>query len=55
MSHLKEHHKGLVLKGSQLNWPPWLDYVVYLSDLFEEVVYYTYQEIEEDMLVNNLI
>lgn len=44
IAHLKEHHKGVVIKNSQLNRPPWLDRVKYKNDTIEELICYTEEE-----------
>ena len=36
INHVNEHHKGIILKNSQLNRPPWLDFIKFKSDQLEE-------------------
>lgn len=44
IAHQKEHHKGVVIKNSQLNRPPWLERVKYKNDTIEELICYTEEE-----------
>lgn len=46
IEHLKESHKDMVLKNSQLNRPPWLDLVLYEDDQIEEKICYTEEDLE---------
>ena len=54
IGHLKDHHHGVVLRNSQLNRPPWLDLVKYKNDLIEEIICYSEEELETNLLDNIL-
>ena len=36
IGHAKDHHHGIILKNTQLNRPPWLDWIRYNDDELEE-------------------
>lgn len=54
INHVKGHHNGVIRKGSQLNRPPWLDWIKYLNDEVEERFCYTDYELNNSLLVNYL-
>ena len=54
IGHLKDHHHGVVLRNSQLNRPPWLDLVKYKNDLNEEIICYSEEELETNLLDNQI-
>ena len=46
IGHVKDDHHGVVPKGSQINRPPWFDFIFFGDDELEELFCYT----EEDNL-----
>ena len=54
IGHLKDHHHGVVLRNSQLNRPPWLDLVKYKNDLIEEIICYSEEELDTNLLDNQI-
>ena len=54
VGHVKDHHNGKIMKGSQLNRPPWLDNIRYINDAVEETFCFTEMDLDEDMLNNHL-
>ena len=36
IGHVKDHHHGIILKNTQLNRPPWFDWIKYENDELEE-------------------
>ena len=54
VGHVKDHHNGKIMKGSQLNRPPWLDNIRYINDTVEETFCFTEMDLDEEMLNNHL-
>ena len=44
IGHVKDHHLGVVYKGSQINRSPWLDFIFFGDDELEELFYFTEEE-----------
>ena len=42
--HVKDHHHGVVPKGSQINRPPWFDFIFFGDDELEELFCFTEEE-----------
>ena len=55
IGHVKDHHRGLVQKGSQLNKPPWLGWILFINDEVEEIFCYSDRDLDESILANCLI
>lgn len=47
IAHVKEHHKGIIQRKSQLNRPPWLDWVKFRDDQLEEQFNFTLSNLDE--------
>ena len=45
--HVKEHHHGVIQKNSQLNRPPWLDLIKYLTEEIEEGFFFTEESLDD--------
>ena len=53
--HVKDHHRGLIQKGCQLNKPPWLGWILFINDEVEEAFCYSDEDLDESILTNCLI
>ena len=51
--HVKEHHRGIVLKISQINRPPWMDWVFYANDELEEALCNSTENLDKYLLLIN--
>ena len=54
IGHVKDHHRGLIMQGCQLNRPPWFDLVQYINDEIEEIICFTEEDLDKSMLDNYL-
>ena len=54
IGHVKDHHRGLIMQGCQLNRPPWFDLVHYINDEIEEIICFTEEDLDKSMLDNYL-
>ena len=50
---VKEHHRGIVLKNSQINRSPWMDWVFYGNDEFEEALCNSSENLDKYLLLIN--
>ena len=55
IGHVKDHHRGLIQKGCQLNKPPWLGWILFINDEVEEAFCYSDEDLDESILTNCLI
>ena len=55
IGHVKDHHRGLIQKGCQLNKPPWLGWILFIYDEVEEAFCYSDEDLDESILTNCLI
>jgi hypothetical protein len=46
-----DHHRGIAMKDSQLNRPPWMDWVDYDNDEVMEQLCFTDENL--DKIINN--
>ena len=46
ISHCMDHHRGLAMKNSQLNRPPWIDWVNYEDDEVMELICFTDENLD---------
>ena len=46
IAHAKEHQKGIIQRKSQLNRPPWLDWVKFRDDQLEEQFNFTLSNLD---------
>ena len=51
ISHCLDHHRGIAMKNSQLNRPPWMDWVEYEDDEIMEMLCFSDNNL--DKLINN--
>ena len=51
ISHCLVHHQGIAMKNSQLNRPPWMDWVEYDDEEIMEQL--CFSDINLDKLINN--
>lgn len=50
--HVIDHHRGIVMRNSQLNRPPWVDWVEFKNDELYEQFCFTDNNLE-DIIINN--
>ena len=50
--HVKESHRGIVLKDSQINRPPWMDWVFYSNDELEEALCNSTENLDKYIIIN---
>ena len=55
LNYIKDHHRGLVQKGSQLNKQPWLGWILFINEEVEKIFCYSDRDLDESILVNCLI
>ena len=51
--HYLNHHRGIAPKDSQLNKPPWLDWIQYYDDYILEQLCFTDKELDLNIINNN--
>ena len=51
ISHCMDHHRGIAMRNSQLNRPPWIDWVEYDDDEVMEKLCFTDESL--DKFINN--
>ena len=51
--HVREHHRGVVLKDSQINRPPWTDWVFYENEQLEEELLFSKNNLDNYFINNN--
>ena len=51
IGHCMDHHRGIAMKDSQLNRPPWMDWVEYDNDEVMEQLCFTDEDL--DKIINN--
>ena len=51
--HCLDHHRGIAPKDSQLNKPPWMDWVQYYDDLIMEQLCITEEDFDSNIINNN--
>ena len=52
IGHCLDHHRGLPPKDSQLNKPPWMDWVQYYDDEIMEQLDFTDEEFDLNIKIN---